>query len=129
IVPLLDTGERDNIHPKDKKIVGERFARLARAKVYGENISYAGPPMDTIDYAGNTATISFHYAEEGLVSRGTTITGFAIKNEAGVWLPADASIARNKVIVSHPAKGNIRGVRYGWASFPKANLYNRNGLP
>ncbi len=129
MVTLVDTGERDNIHPKDKKIVGERFARVARAKVYGENIDYAGPSIATIDYANNTAAISFHHTGQGLVSDGKSLTGFFIKNSTGVWIPAVAAIIQNQVVVSHPAQGVIRGVRYGWANFPEANLYNRSGFP
>ena len=34
----VDTGEADNIHPKDKKIVGERLAFCALVKEYGKKI-------------------------------------------------------------------------------------------
>ena len=39
----IDTGDPDNLHPKDKQPVGERLALCALAKQYGERVVYSGP--------------------------------------------------------------------------------------
>jgi len=43
MVVITDCGESNNIHPRNKKTVGERLAAAARGMVYGENIEYSGP--------------------------------------------------------------------------------------
>ena len=126
---LIDVGEKDNIHPKNKKTVGDRLASLARARVYGENIAYSGPSIKKIEYRGKTATISFHHAEDGLVVRGVTPQGFSVKSSGGDWYQAEARVSKGQIIVGHPEVPEVTGVRYGWANAPGVNLYNKKGYP
>jgi carbohydrate esterase-like sialic acid-specific acetylesterase len=44
----IDTGNPDNIHPKDKTPVGERLAFCALAKHYGKKVSYSGPTLASV---------------------------------------------------------------------------------
>ena len=44
----IDTGDPDNIHPKDKQPVGERLAFCALAKHYGKKVSYSGPTLASV---------------------------------------------------------------------------------
>jgi sialate O-acetylesterase len=47
----------------------------------------------------------------------------------GVFCPATARIEADTLIVSSPTVPEPRYVRYAWANYPAANLYNAAGLP
>ncbi len=129
MVVLIDTGDKHNIHPRKKKIVGDRFASLAMAQVYGKNLAYAGPTMEKVEYNGSEAIVSFHIGGENLVVKGEVIKGFSIKSLKGIWYPASAEASGHRVVVRHPAVSKITGVRYGWANAPEVNLYNNKDYP
>lgn len=42
---------------------------------------------------------------------------------------ANAKIEGNKVIVFSDKVNQPIAVRYGWADFPKINLFNKDGIP
>ena len=129
MVVLIDAGDKHNIHPKKKKIVGDRFANLAMAQVYGKNVAYTGPVMEKIEYDGDRAIVSLHLAGKDLVVKGEVIKGFSVKSGEGIWYSASAEATGNKVVVWHPEVGKVTGVRYGWANAPEVNLYNNHGYP
>jgi sialate O-acetylesterase len=44
-------------------------------------------------------------------------------------VPATGKVEGETVVVSSPQVAEPRFVRYAWASYPTANLYNGAGLP
>jgi sialate O-acetylesterase len=126
---IIDAGEAKNIHPKDKQIVGQRLALWARAEVYGEPIPHAGPLLAGHEIRGNEVMLSFTHTDGGLVARGGDLKGFAIAGADQQWHWAQARIAGDRVIVSHPDVKVPVAVRYAWADNPDCNLYNGAGLP
>jgi sialate O-acetylesterase len=125
---LIDTGEKDDIHPADKKVVGERFARLARALVYGEDIAHSGPLVEKVEYVEDFAVIHFSHAEGGLVAAGD-VEGFEVQGGDGAWRHVVPRIDGQRLLVGHPEGDEITGVRHAWANAPTVNLYNQAGLP
>ncbi len=63
---ITDVGEEKDIHPKQKKPVGERLALAALAKAYGEKIDYSGPLFESMSINGKQAVLRFKHAESGL---------------------------------------------------------------
>ena len=126
---LIDTGDKDDIHPRNKRVVGERMVLAARSVAYDEPIEFSGPALKRILYNGRRANVSFDHTGTGMVMKGEALTGFEICDDLGDWTSANASIKRNVVLVSHPQGRKIAGVRYAWANAPDVNLYNGNGLP
>src|SRR6185369_6157434 len=55
----IDLGEWNDIHPDNKKDVGERLALAAEKIVYGENIIHSGPIYESSKVEGNKIVISF----------------------------------------------------------------------
>ena len=65
----VDIGDATDIHPKQKKPIGERLALAARALAYGEAIEYSGPTYDSMSVSGNRVTLKFKHLGGGLVAK------------------------------------------------------------
>ena len=126
----IDVGNPTNVHPRDKRTVGQRLALIARAKVYGESVVYSGPVLESLAAAadGRGLKLTFDCVGGGLAVRGGgKLTGFETAGRDGTFTPAEATIQGDSVIIT--AEGKPTAVRYAWAPFPDANLINKEGLP
>lgn len=126
---INDAGDSTDIHPRNKRVTGERLALWALAKTYGKNCAYSGPLYKSMKISGNKAILTFDYVEGGLTSKGDALKGFFIAGTDRRFYPAKAVIVNNKVEVSAPEVLDPVAVRYGWGFFFRANLYNEAGLP
>jgi sialate O-acetylesterase len=124
-----DVGDAQNIHPIKKEPVGQRLALAARAIAYAQPIEYSGPLYKSAQINGNSMTISFDHTGTGLLAQDGPLKGFAIAGEDKVFVPAQAEIKGETVVVTAPQVTNPVAVRYGWANVPEVNLYNQEGLP
>ena len=125
----LDIGTKDNVHPPDKQTVGARLALAARAMVYGEHgIEYSGPLFREATVEGSAMRVWFDHAESGLTSDGAP-AGFEIAGADGKFVPATAKINGSTVVVQAASVSKPEFVRYGWASWTDANLFNKDKLP
>ncbi len=125
----IDVGDAKDIHPKDKKSVGQRLALCALAETYGKKSEYSGPWYRSMKVKGDKVTLKFDHVDGGLVAKGGKLTGFAIAGEDKKFLWADAVIEGNNVVVSSPQVPKPVAVRYAWDINPVCNLYNQAGLP
>jgi len=128
----IDVGEWNDIHPLEKKVVGERLALAARKLAYGnENIEYSGPVFKSSVREGDKIIIEFDHIGSGLIVKGGgDLYHFAIAREDRKFIWAEAIIDNNRVIVWNDEIKTPRYVRYAWADNPEgANLYNIEGLP
>jgi sialate O-acetylesterase len=125
----IDTGDADNIHPREKRPVGERLAFCALAKHYKKKVIYAGPTLASVERVPGSIRLHFTHTDGGLIVKGTKLEEFAIAGEDHKWYWADARIEGNTVVVSSPSVPNPKEVRYAWQSNPAATLFNGAGLP
>ena len=128
----IDVGEWNDIHPLEKKVVGERLALAARKLAYGnEEIVYSGPLYKSAVKDGDKIIIEFDHVGSGLVAKGGgDLNYFAIAGADKKYVWAEARIENNHVIVWSDEIKNPMFVRYAWADNPEgANLYNVEGLP
>jgi sialate O-acetylesterase len=127
----IELGEWNDIHPLNKKAIGERFALAAEKLAYGENITHMGPIYQSASINGNKITISFNNTGSGLVSHdGEPLSQFAIAGADKRFVWANARIEGNTVVVWNDDITEPLYVRYAWAENPEgANLYNKEGLP
>ncbi len=126
---ITDYGDAGNIHPKDKEPVGTRLALAARAITYGEKIVYSGPLFDELKVNGKQAIMTFKHVGDGLVAKGGKLIGFEVSANGKDFVPADATIKGDMVVVTSDKVSKPVAVRFGWANVPKTNLFNKNGLP
>ncbi len=125
----IDTGEKFDIHGRSKRPVGERLARLARTRVYGDRSAAGECPRPRAYWQiGNRYRVSFEHAGGGLSAHGE-LEGFELRDLAGRWHPAHAAIDGDTVELWAEAIPAPTGVRYAWAGFPPVTLFNGDGLP
>ena len=124
----IDTGEANDIHPKEKKPVGERLALLALAGTYGQHVVSAGPSLSGFAAEGGSIRLHMTGTDGGLVSRGKPAE-FSVAGADRVWHWADARIEGDDIIVSSPKVPNPVAARYAWQANPEATVFNGAGLP
>ena len=127
----MDVGDPKNIHPPEKKPVGERLALWALAKDYGrEGLVCSGPIYTKSVVEGTCMRLYFHHVGSGLASRdGEPLSHFSMAGPGGVFHPAVATIDGETVVVTSDAVETPMAVRYGFGSADIPNLMNREGLP
>jgi sialate O-acetylesterase len=125
----IDTGDANNLHPKDKQPVGERLADCALAKYYGKNVAYSGPVLASVERLPGAIRLHFTHTDGGLVVKGDKLGEFSIAGDDRKWVWADARIEGDTVLVSSPQVSDPKEVRYAWQSNPEATLFNGAGLP
>lgn len=128
---IVDIGDRHDIHPRNKKDVGRRLARLALKNDYGfDKITASGPVMQTAERDGAAFKVTFTHADGGLIAPLNTLSGFELASEDKVFKSAEAVIKGNTVIVTSAEVSAPVAVRYAWRDAPVAGLFNKAaGLP
>lgn len=132
IIPIHDTihGVINNIHPWDKQPVGERLAALALKKDYGKNVPFTGPEFAAAKANAGKITVSFVGIDQGLTTNdGQPPSCFEIAGDDKVFVPANASLEGNTVVVSADGVTAPKHVRMGWNEIQIPNLADKNGWP
>ena len=125
---LLDIGEEYDIHPENKKDVGERLSLHALKNEYNFDVIANGPLYISHVRKGSRIEVSFDHVADGLMSDGP-LTGFEIAGNDGVFHSAKAVISNDKIIVSSKKVMSPAHVRYGWKNWFVGTLFNSEGLP
>jgi len=128
----MDAGEEHNVHPRDKKIVGQRLAYNALNKTYHMNVPYQGPRISRFVVVGNVVTLYFR--SDGIGTGLTTKDGkaprhFFVAGDDHIFYPANAKIDGNNVVLSSDHVDKPMAVRYAFTDAPVTNFENKEGLP
>ena len=125
-VVSTDIGEDDNIHPANKKPVGERLALAALANEYGVDIKWESPKIDKIERKGNEYHLTFKNAER-LYAKGDKPCGFFVTNREGERTAADARIEGASVIITYSPEAEK--IAFCDKNYVFTNVYNECDLP
>jgi sialate O-acetylesterase len=130
---IIDIGDANDIHPRNKKDVGKRLELNALKIAYDTEVEYSGPAFREAGFHGNNAYITFDHAKSGLKvkNRYGYVNGFTVAGPDKMFYFARAEITgHNKVTITSNQVKNIVAVRYAWADNPgDVNLYNGENLP
>lgn len=149
---LMDVGEQDDVHARNKKDVGDRLARIALSETYGKKREFSGPVYESMRIEAGKIRLGFSHVGGGLVARqlpesyaprstlpamialernspSSQLEGFAICGKDRRWTWAEAEIDGESVLVWSPRVPIPVAVRFAWAPNPTFNLYNKAGLP
>lgn len=133
MVPTVDVGDRFDIHPRDKRTVGVRFAQAAAAMVYGKaDAPMQGPKLLEARFVDGTATLKFDPADGQLAVSGNELKGFMLAGaDRRFWLPGPdrVRIQGHTVVLSHPNVPMPVAVRYAWMDDLEGTLVSDRGWP
>ncbi len=120
-----------DIHPRNKKDVGERLARWALTKDYGrKDIEVSGPVFQRMDVSAGRAILHFDHVGGGLVaSDGKPLNWFAVAGADGKFFSATAAIENDTVIVRSERVPVPAVVHFAWDEAARPNFANQAGLP
>lgn len=125
-----DCGHPTDVHPKNKRPIGERLAYWALYDSYNrKDIVPSGPLCKSVLFSETVAILDFDY-NEGLQSNdGKALRSFEVAGSNGIFYPATVQIVGNKIKVSSIQVTYPVQVRYGFSPFTDGNLVNGAGLP
>jgi len=121
----------DNIHPPNKRVPGERLAALALAKTYGvSNVPCEAPRFREMRIEEDSIRVKFSFVGSGLTTRDQqAVTLFEIAGEDRKFIPAQAEISGDCVLVRSSTVLKPVAVRFAWSEEARPNLMNQAGLP
>lgn len=128
----IDIGDSGDIHPKNKKDVGQRLGMLAMNISYSGSFESPGPRFSKMEIKDRGIYISFKNLKNGLIlnNKYGYIRGFQIAGSDKEFHWAQASLKGNRVFVYSAKVSNPVAVRYAWSDNPgKLDLVNSIGLP
>jgi sialate O-acetylesterase len=133
LVVTIDIGERDDIHPVNKRDVGLRLARAARHVVYGEPVAPSGPVPVSARREPAGIVVTFGDVEGRLVSYSSDVAiGFELCGAgAGSCRFAVGRVDESRVVLPAAASAGPAPtrVRFCWGPSPVCNLSDGSGLP
>ena len=135
----MDVGDPDDIHPTNKRPVGERLARLALNQTYGRSdMACLGPRYNSLKVENGVVKHLFDNAEGLKTNDGQAPKHFYVAAAAGRshrFYPAAAEIHGSEVwltcpdVVTASTTAADVAVRYAFLLYPMTNLENGAGLP
>lgn len=129
---IIDIGNANDIHPRNKQDVGLRLALQALHEEYGRTGTVcSGPTFISARFVDGHTEVTFDTPASKLIVRDKYgyIRGFAVAGEDRIFHWAKAWIEDGKVIVKSDAVTVPVALRYAWANNPQSNLFNAAGLP
>jgi sialate O-acetylesterase len=127
---LMDIGEEFNIHPADKLTGSKRLAMMALSRTYGlKGFAGESPAYESISISGNTVTVKFKNAPNGLTAFGKELKYFEVAGANKVFRPAKAIVNNGNILVSSPDVKEPVAVRYAFRDFVTGDLFSTEGFP
>lgn len=154
---LMDEGAFNDIHPKQKRIVGERMEAIAMKTQYNGKASFEetfNPTLVSSVSKDGKMILSFDNAEGGFIVKekpeelenligveklqgndviGAMVngkwTGFEIQDAEGNWHSAVPEFKGNTIEVTCPEVSEPKACRYNWFNYCPVTVYNKAGLP
>lgn len=124
-----DVGDSLDVHPRNKRPVGQRLALWALNNVYGQKCVCSGPLYSHFTTTHDRIEIFFDYADQLTTSDSKPVRTIEYTMDNIQWYSATPHIEGNKLIVCCNQASDVKAVRYGWQPFTRANLVNSQGLP
>nr|WP_082855956.1 sialate O-acetylesterase [Mucilaginibacter sp. L294] len=129
----MDVGDAKNIHPTNKKPVGDRLARIALNRTYGMlYINYQGPHVDYVTFLKKKAIVNYLPASIKTGLRTNDAAGpkyFMVAGDDQLFYAAEAKIVGNTIELTAKQVKKPVAVRYAFTNYPTTNLENGDGLP
>lgn len=126
MIVLIDGGEFDNVHPKDKEIVGYRLYLQAMQVIYHKDVQADGPFALAARQAGDTLVITL---SAPVHCTGEEPVLLELAGTDGVFHPAKAQLQGTDLLLSADGVSEPVSARYAWVNYGIVNLFGQSGLP
>ena len=121
---ILDCGEKDDIHPKDKQTVGYRLYQQALRVVYHLHAEVS--PRAVSAFAnGHRMTVTLSSALQDQINP----LLFELAGDNEIYYKANAKILGSVILLTSEEVPHPRFVRYAWVNYGEVNVFGENGLP
>lgn len=124
----FDLGERDDIHPRQKRGVGERLAAIALNRTYALLRTDAGPKVKSIRADGPALLVELDPIA-GQIELKNSGAGFEIAGADGKYQPAAVTLEGTTLRLASAMVSSPVHVQYIWKNFDTASVYNFEGFP
>ncbi len=129
LTSIIDIGDRYDIHPGQKTVVGNRLALTARRVAYGETVAQSPSPVG-VTRSGDDLVMRFKDTASGLRTYSSdTAIGFEVCDGDRRCRYASAVATGDHVTLTGANRPEVRAIRYAWAESPFVNLFNSEDLP
>lgn len=123
---ISDAGERMDIHPKDKKIVGHRLALLALGHIYGKKLLCDAPVVESIQREPNQVRLKFAHAKGGLHIEGEGIAALQVVPEMDFRAEIEGDTLL--LVLERNLGGSVK-IYFAQEKWYRVNLYNKSNIP
>lgn len=119
-----------DIHPRDKRGIGQRLSNLVLDDTYHKFVgSYESPVFKSACLKGNNIIITFDSVKKGLKIHGKKIEGLKIAGKDRKWQEASAKVDGEKLIVSAKGIEVPVSINFCFSDDGKGNLFSTEGIP
>lgn len=128
MVTISDIGNKDDIHPRNKKDVGIRLANVALKNLYSAyKGEISGPRLLTYESKKGQITLFFDNPE--LKCDKNCMDNFEISDISGEFKKANVRIKSNTITLTNSKISYPIFARFEWSNTAEASLKNNQGLP
>ena len=130
LVVTLDSADRTDLHPPNKRIVGLRAASVARGLMAGgEELTNGIVPLRA-ERKGDRVVVHFDPSGLPLTIAGSAgASGFELCGEDSGCRYAHAWLENQAVVIQAGGFEDASEVRHAWSDAPLVNLFGAQGLP
>jgi sialate O-acetylesterase len=130
MIPTLDIGDPTDIHPKDKKTVGERLAKLAMGIAYSDAAAgLAFPRAESFTFANGVARVTFSHADTLKPAKHGVENVWVAGADKKFFLATKVDLKDGTLEASHPQVPSPTAIRYAWEKSCAATLWNNLDNP
>jgi sialate O-acetylesterase len=128
----IDVGDAVDIHPRDKRTVGQRLAGLAMHDLGLRKAPATGPRLTGHQAKAGEFELRFDNTVGGLrtARAGEPLRGFYVAGADRRWQPAEARFDGDRIVLRSAAVAVPVAARYAWVNnASEANVVGGDGLP
>lgn len=127
MISSSDCGARFDIHPKNKRLIGERLALAARGHVYGDDLICDAPEIQNVFITGEDLVLIFRHGD-GLCVDGDSIQDLVVMDKEGNTIQVSDFCCEYNVVILRGCKDADK-VSLAVKDYYQVNLYNEAGIP
>lgn len=135
LISSSDAGMRFDVHPKRKRIIGERLAKSVLSECYGKYYLWQAPAISHYLFKDGIAELYFNNAGEGLYLKGSSLNALEIYAQLRGKLKRinhknwNASVEGDKIKIHISVTADSYIISFAQTKYYRVNLYNSGNIP